>query len=168
MVRNPAANDPALCNGHTASPACAGQSHEQRLFYDQVGNRIRLEDPDGGISAWAYDGAGLVAQQWRGNGQSHTFTYDAFGRMQRIHPVNPPTAESDIVFTYGAATAPNPTARGRLIRVDDDEGSPFWPAERRSSVGWTSSSSNRRTRSSPVESSCPTIPRAPGSDDAIS
>lgn len=44
------------------------------------GNCVRLEDSDGGISAWSDDAAVPVAQQERGNRQSHVFSYDTFAR----------------------------------------------------------------------------------------
>ncbi len=48
--------------------------------YDPEGNLVRLEEPNGGVWHYAWNGAGHLVEVARPDGRPVTFTYDALGR----------------------------------------------------------------------------------------
>jgi RHS repeat-associated protein len=55
--------------------------------YDDVGNRTKMTDPDGGTTNYVYDGNNRLVQLTNPLGETTTFTYDLAGRLteQRNH-----------------------------------------------------------------------------------
>jgi RHS repeat-associated protein len=120
-VRNAVANDAALCN---PSPACPGQRHVTDVFFDELGNRVRIDDPDSGTWLSDFDARGLVVRSEDPRGKAQTYTYDALGRLVRRHAENPmeATEQYDDTYLYGLASTGVPNGIGRLVRAADAEG----------------------------------------------
>jgi len=110
------ANDPSLCGGDAI---CEGQTHATYVFYDELGNRVRLEDPDAGVWLSSFDARGRLDLLTDPRGITIDHEYDELNRLrQRIPPEPEPIEE----LTYGLAGTPVPNGVGRLVRVDDAEG----------------------------------------------
>jgi YD repeat-containing protein len=83
------ANDAALCG---TNPACPGQRHTTKILYDELGNRIQLDDPDSGTWSTPHDARGLPTGETDPRGKQQVYTYDPVGRLTKRHAANPPTA----------------------------------------------------------------------------
>ncbi len=116
LVRDAIANDQSLCG---SSSACAGQTHETNVFFDELGNRTRLVDPDSGTWISQYDARGLVGLTQDPRGKIQIFAYDPLGRLKTRTPTA--TGENGDVYTYGLDSQV-PTELGRLISAADGAG----------------------------------------------
>ncbi len=100
--------------------------HTTQLFYDSLGRRTRIEDPDMGPWDFAYDGAGRLARRSDARGQTLHFIYDeAHGRLQCEKvggsPIGAldcgdPARGADVTYGYGDQVA-GQLALGRLVSV---------------------------------------------------
>ena len=83
------------------------------MSYDEVGNRISLEDPDAGLNTYEYDALGRVTQKTDGNGRVSTYTYDVYGRLVCEQMGNQYYGNT-INYTYGTQG----NAAMRLVRKE--------------------------------------------------
>jgi RHS repeat-associated protein len=112
----------ASTSGCLSDQACT-RKHVTRIFYDQLGNRIRLEDPDSGTWIALFDARGHVVQTQDPRQKIQMFQYDELGRIKRRSAsVSGPT-EGDDIYSYGLVGTTVPNGLGRLVRIDDHEGS---------------------------------------------
>lgn len=80
-------------NGKPKEAACAGGT--LRMEYDEAGNRTMLDDPDAGTERSAFDAEGKITSRTDGRGNTRTYSYDEYGRLQRATG-----ADGDIAYTY--------------------------------------------------------------------
>ena len=63
---------------------CATQDHVTEIWWDTLGRRVRIDDPDSGMWTFRYDDAGRLTQRTQNAGTSDARTqitsYDALGR----------------------------------------------------------------------------------------
>ena len=83
------------------------------MSYDEVGNRISLDDPDAGLNTYEYDALGRVTQKTDGNGRVSTYTYDVYGRLVCEQMGNQYYGNT-INYTYGTQG----NAAMRLVRKE--------------------------------------------------
>jgi len=117
-VENAVANDGGLCG---TNAACPGQQHVTEILYDELGNRLQLDEPNAGVSTFTYDARGLMTRSEDARGMVQVLSYDALGRLVRQHTENPELAEADAVFSYGVVGGA-PNSAGRLVRAADAAG----------------------------------------------
>ena len=117
-VHDAVQNNPGLCE---AGAACATQNNVSHVLYDELGNRTRLEEPNGAPISWVPDARGLVQQQLDSRGIETEFIYDDLGRLLREHHPGDATA-GEILYHYGDVNTSIPGGVGRLTRIDDRMG----------------------------------------------
>ncbi len=121
-VEDAVANNPSLCD-----PVCQGQRHETLVFFDELGSRVRLDDPDTGTWLDEPNARGLTEMQTDPRGVVHEFEYDALGRLVRREALTQVEGRDDLKvlhrYFYGGLTTPVPNGIGRLVRIEDGEGS---------------------------------------------
>lgn len=121
QIEDAVANDLSLCASATGCPV---SRHRTQIFYDELGYRVTLDDPDTGVWVYDPDARGRVRsvtdpRELPEEPGAFTTLYD-YDELDRLIGVDPPD-RSPRVFTYGMQGEPNNGA-GRLIRVDDEEG----------------------------------------------
>jgi len=83
------------------------------IFYDTLGRKTQMADPDMGIWNYAYDGAGNLVSQTDAKGTTTNIQYDPLNRKTLVnYPTSP-----DIQLTYDINTI------GTLSQVSDSVGS---------------------------------------------
>ncbi len=105
-VRDPAGSSPSVCQEFADPAACQTQLHETLVFYDTLGRRTRIEDPDSGVWTYGYYDSGLLEFQERGDVQDSSLsslelTYDDLGRIQGQTPVPSGSGSLPATFVYG-------------------------------------------------------------------
>jgi len=101
-----AASCPVIdCSVGTCNAVGGDPRHSTRIEYNLAGQRIRLDDPDLGVSTFAYDGAGRLEAMTDANGVTVASVYDGRGRLKCENPTGVasclPAAGADVFYTYG-------------------------------------------------------------------
>jgi len=120
QVDDAVVNDPALCGTNLT---CPGQRHVTTVLYDELGNRIRLDEPDSGTWLTYPDARGLPTRTTDPRGKEQAYTFDPLGRLTKRRAVNPDTSETDDVYTYGLVGTAIPNGLGRLVAASNEFGS---------------------------------------------
>ncbi|MGH3642036.1 MAG: RHS repeat-associated core domain-containing protein, partial [Mycobacterium sp.] len=99
-VRDPIANNGALCTSLNMGAQCATQDHVTEITWDTFGRRVKIDDADSGVWTYKYDDAGLVKERTQnggtGSARSQLFAYDQLER---------PTAKTFTPTGNGVANA---------------------------------------------------------------
>jgi RHS repeat-associated protein len=123
QVRDPIANNSALCNGLDAQ--CQSQHHVTDLVWDTLGRRVRIQDPDSGAWVFRYDDAGLLKERTQNPGasaRSQFFTYDGLQRLS-VKTVSPSgNGSTSAIYTYSSAAN---SSFGRLTVVTPGSGTKY-------------------------------------------
>jgi len=95
------------------------QGNITQIFYDSLGRKLKMIDPDMGTWAYEYDLVGNLKKQTDAKGQVLEFSYDVLNRLtaKRYTLSANPLAE----YLYDDASKPN--CIGRLSKVTDQSGS---------------------------------------------
>ncbi len=118
-VRDPIANDPSLCASLEMGPACAAQDHVTEIFWDTLGRRVRIDDPDSGIWRFDHDDAGRLVARVQNAGtseaRSERRSYDPLGRLRAksFSPAGMGVANASFVYGTDASLS----SFGQLIGV---------------------------------------------------
>ena len=111
------ANDPGLCTEFEMGSACAIQRHVTDFFYDSLGRRVRIRDPDTGAWRFQFDAAGLLEVRTDARGQKKLFSYDGLQRLRSAgFSQADPTFSPDASFSY--QDDPAAPGFGRLASID--------------------------------------------------
>lgn len=95
------------------------QSNQTQIWYDSLGRKIKMDDPDMGIWTYEYDDIGNLISQTDAKSQVLEFDYDSINRLTaKRYPL---TATTLVTYTYDDPTKDN--CVGRLSEVDDQSGS---------------------------------------------
>lgn len=91
------------------------QGNITQIWYDSLGRKVKINDPDMGVWLYEYDSVGNLTKQTDTKGQILTFTYDSLNRL-----VNKKANGSTLAtYTYDSGT----NGIGRLAKVTDKSGS---------------------------------------------
>ena len=94
----------------------------QTMEYDDLGRRVKHNDPDAGVTASAYNGFGELTSQTNGAGEKTTYTYDALGRMTRaVSPDGTATNTWDTAENGVGMLASAKSADGVVTRYGYDD-----------------------------------------------
>ncbi|PIP19740.1 MAG: hypothetical protein COX41_01260, partial [Candidatus Omnitrophica bacterium CG23_combo_of_CG06-09_8_20_14_all_41_10] len=88
-----------------------------QIWYDSLGRKLKMDDPDMGVWTYEYDKAGNLTKQTDAKGQVLEFEYDNLNRLTRKF-VNPQTL---VTYIYDDVTKQN--CLGRLSEITDQSGS---------------------------------------------
>ncbi len=127
-----------ICDPTVSAQSCPVQvssrpnaRHTTQIFYDTLGRRTRIEDPDMGPWDFAYDGAGRLRRRTDAHGVTLHSVYDeAHGRLQCEKPGGTAIAAgqcfdaahgADVVYAYGDQLGQGTGSLGRLARVTTPE-----------------------------------------------
>jgi len=91
------------------------QGNVTEIFYDSLGRKTAMIDPDTGTTEYTYDAMGNIKTQIDNKGQMIAFLYDEINRLEKKDYESP--TMQDVVYTYDALDPPNST--GRLSSVDN-------------------------------------------------
>jgi RHS repeat-associated protein len=86
------------------------EGHTTLYWHDDLGNRVRQDSPDTGVTQWTHSPSGQVLSETDAKGQVTLFSYDAAGRLTGID-----RAGTDYDVTYGFDDCPH--GEGRLCTV---------------------------------------------------
>jgi RHS repeat-associated protein len=91
--------------------------------YNGLGDLTQQSSPDTGVSQFGYDAAGNLATRTDARGVTSTFAYDA---LNRVTTVSYPASALDIAYTYdvpqGACATGETYGTGRLAKMTDASG----------------------------------------------
>jgi len=93
------------------------QNNIIQIWYDSLGRKTKIDDPDLGVWLYEYDRVGKLTKQTDAKGSIINFQYDALNRLQTK---NYPTG-TDVTYIYDDTSKPN--CIGRLCKVIDASGS---------------------------------------------
>lgn len=92
-----------------------------QIFYDSIGRKLKMIDPDMGTWAYEYDILGNLVRQTDAKNQIITFSYDELNRLSKKMKDDGRGSIEDVNYTYDEASKENCT--GRLSKVTDTSGS---------------------------------------------
>lgn len=107
-----------ICDAAVAAQDCPtvitsqpNASHTTQIFYDSLGRRTRIEDPDMGPWDFAFDGAGNLVRRTDARGETLHLVYDdVYGRLKcekaggapiSAAQCTEPAQGADVVYAYG-------------------------------------------------------------------
>ncbi len=93
------------------------QGNISQIWYDSVGRKLKMDDPDMGVWTYEYDLIGNLTRQTDAKGQILEFQYDVLNRL-----VNK-SVNSQIIASYQYDDATKENCLGRLSKVTDQSGS---------------------------------------------
>ncbi len=103
------------------------------MFYDALGRRTDLMDPDLGHQRYSYDVAGNLIEQLDARDEYVSMQYDALNRLTRKCYTASPCSSGSAVATYtydsydgGVCSTPSATGVGQLTKMVDDSGTARW------------------------------------------
>jgi len=89
------------------------KDNETKMFYNYLGNRTEIIDPDRGTISYVHDSAGRIIRQLDAKGQNISLYYDGAGRIkEKRYP------EGSVVYFYDEAGYFH--SKGKLTRVVDN------------------------------------------------
>ena len=97
------------------------QGNSTLIWYDSLGRKLKMSDPDMGIWLYEYDASGNLTKQTDAKGQVIVFTYDSLNRLVKKHVGGLRLAL--ILATYLYDDQQKPNSIGRLSKVTDRSGS---------------------------------------------
>jgi len=106
------------------------QGNITQIFYDTLGRKTSMIDPDTGTTEYTYDAMGNILTQKDNKQQVITFIYDDINRLERKEYDSP--TMSDVVYTYDALDPPNST--GRLSSVYNGASETFYEYDKEGRV----------------------------------
>ncbi|MFA4842752.1 MAG: RHS repeat-associated core domain-containing protein, partial [Candidatus Omnitrophota bacterium] len=92
-----------------------------QIFYDSLGRKLKMLDPDMGEWSYEYDLLGNLIRQTDAKGQVLEFEYDALNRLVKKSTVHSP--QSTVLATYIYDDPAKENCIGRLSKVIDQSGS---------------------------------------------
>ncbi|MFC1514729.1 toxin TcdB middle/N-terminal domain-containing protein, partial [Candidatus Omnitrophota bacterium] len=92
------------------------QSNITEIWYDSLGRKLKMDDPDMGIWEYEYDDPGNLKKQTDAKGQFLEFNYDAINRLTQKYS----GAQTLVTYYYDEPTKQN--CVGRLSKVEDQSG----------------------------------------------
>ena len=93
------------------------QGNSAQIFYDSIGRKLKMIDPDMGTWSYEYDLLGNLIKQTDAKGQVLSFEYDSLNRLTRK------LANLQTLATYIYDDPLKPNCIGRLSKVIDNSGS---------------------------------------------
>ncbi|MCP4002884.1 MAG: hypothetical protein GY725_01685 [bacterium] len=114
-VSDPIASDSTLCESEQMGSQCTGQAHVLRTYWDTLGRRVRLEDPDAGEWEFEFDDAGLLKRRADGAGRIQNFEYDSLQRL--VSRSFEPAGQGSETATFVYGSVPETPGFGRLSFV---------------------------------------------------
>ena len=93
------------------------QGNITQIWYDSLGRKIKMDDPDMGVWTYEYDGVGNLKKQTDAKGQVLEFTYDSLNRLTGKQA----NGQTLVIYQYDDATKTN--CIGRLSKITDLSGS---------------------------------------------
>lgn len=91
-----------------------------QIFYDSLGRKLKMIDPDMGTWLYEYDLVGNLIKQTDAKGQVLQFTYDSLNRLTQKEQLSP---YSLVLSTYHYDEATKSNCIGRLSKIIDQSGS---------------------------------------------
>ncbi len=88
-----------------------------QIWYDSLGRKIKMDDPDMGVWLYEYDSAGNLTKQTDNKGGVLTFEYDSLNRLIRK------LIGAQVLATYYYDDLTKPNCVGRLSKITDQSGS---------------------------------------------
>jgi len=93
------------------------ESNTTEIWYDSLGRKIKMDDPDMGIWTYAYDKAGNLKTQIDAKGEVLEFDYDELNRLTYKK------ANGETIVSYYYDEAAKDHCKGRLSKIVDQSGS---------------------------------------------
>ena len=94
-----------------------------QIFYDSIGRKLKMLDPDMGSWTYEYDLVGNLTKQTDAKGGVLTFEYDALNRLTAKEGLSPEGGLSLTLATYIYDDATKDNCLGRLSKITDQSGS---------------------------------------------
>jgi len=95
------------------------QGNTIQIWYDSLGHKTRMNDPDMGVWSYEYDDVGNLVSQTDAKGQIIEFEYDIINRLIKKQGLSP-QGTVPVVYTYDDTNKDN--CIGRLSKVEDSSG----------------------------------------------
>ncbi|MFA4889370.1 MAG: RHS repeat-associated core domain-containing protein [Candidatus Omnitrophota bacterium] len=99
------------------------QKNITQVFYDSIGRKLKMIDPDMGEWSYEYDILGNLIKQTDAKGQVLEFEYDALNRLVAKQGLSPQGTVPVLLATYVYDDLFKPDCIGRLSKVVDQSGS---------------------------------------------
>lgn len=99
------------------------QGNITQIFYDSLGRKLKMIDPDMGTWSYEYDLLGNLIKQADAKGQILEFTYDILNRLIKKTSLRGSEATEAILAEYLYDDPLKPNCIGRLSKVIDQSGS---------------------------------------------
>jgi RHS repeat-associated protein len=93
------------------------QNNSTHIWYDSLGRKLKMDDPDMGIWTYEYDVAGNLIKQTDAKAQVLEFEYDTLNRLTKKRN----GAITLVTYQYDDAAKQN--CKGRLSKITDQSGS---------------------------------------------
>ena len=103
-----------LSNGQPSSISTGGSV--VRLEYDEADNKVRMDDPDAGVTIYSYAADGTLLSQTDARGVKTEYVYDALGRLKQKIYIEKNGRRSIQNNVYGTSGC----GRGRIIEQSYD------------------------------------------------
>jgi len=98
--------------------------NETEIFYDSLGRKISMNDPDMGVWSYEYDLGGNLVKQIDAKGQIIEFEYDELSRLTTKSLRGVPAGDDEAISAqYEYDDSSKDYCTGRLSKVDDQSGS---------------------------------------------
>ncbi len=99
------------------------QNNIVQIWYDSLGRKIKMNDPDMGVWSYEYDAVGNLKKQTDAKGQILEFNYDALNRLTLKKGLSPEGGLSLNLATYTYDETSKNYCVGRLSKITDQSGS---------------------------------------------
>ena len=93
-----------------------------QIFYDSLGRKVSMDDPDMGEWSYEYDAVGNLIRQTDAKGQIINFEYDELNRLTKKWGLSPQGTVPIFSVTYSYDNPTVANSIGRLTRVIDSSG----------------------------------------------
>ncbi|MFA4889424.1 MAG: toxin TcdB middle/N-terminal domain-containing protein, partial [Candidatus Omnitrophota bacterium] len=97
------------------------QGNITQIFYDSIGRKVKMIDPDMGEWSYEYDILGNLVKQIDAKGQALEFEYDTLNRLVKKSTVH--SQQSTVLVNYIYDDSAKENCIGRLSKVIDQSGS---------------------------------------------
>jgi RHS repeat-associated protein len=94
------------------------QNNITYMWYDSLGRKLKMDDPDMGVWTYEYDAVGNMIKQTDAKNQTLSFEYDSFNRITKKSVLN-----GQVLATYLYDNTGKQNSIGRLSKVTDQSGS---------------------------------------------